>query len=114
MENTLVKEIIKILTRKQDCKIDCMKVMDKWLLTSESKKLDFEFTVTDEAVTVKMVKFPKKRKGTMTAIVKCILDFGKDIVVKSVITPEMYYFCDKNNFKLQSKSVGFGDYIKNN
>lgn len=114
MENKLVRDIITILSKKQNCKVDCRKVLDRWLLTSQSDKLDFEFTVKGSAVTVKMAKFPRKRKGTMTDIVKCIQDYGKSIIVKSVSSTDMYYFCDKNNFRLQSRGIGFGDYIKSN
>lgn len=111
-ENKLVKKILKALSSSQKCSLNCRKVINSWIIDSNDGELLLEFCVTDNEVTFNTVTLKQKRKGTLTGIVNSILRNNMKVSFISVMTPEMYYFCDKNKFELYDKGFGFGSYRK--
>lgn len=111
-ENALVKKIIKLLSYTQNCKLNCEKVINSWIISSSNSDLLLEFQVTSKEVTFNTVNLNEKRKGTLTSIVNAILKEKMSVAFISVMTSEMYHFCCKNDFMLYDKSFGFGSYRK--
>lgn len=112
MENELVKKIIEILERKQECNVNCQKVFRNWVLQSESNDLFMEFSIIDKSIEINEINLTNKRRGTMTDILNVIKEYCKSITIVSVMTPEMYKFCDKNGFETNGDGFGFGTYVK--
>lgn len=111
-ENKIVKKIMKMLSASQHCVLNCKKVINNWIIDSDDGELLLEFSVVDNEVTFNTVSLKKKRKGTLTGIVNTLLREKMSVAFISVMTPEMYHFCDKNGFELYDKSFGFGSYRK--
>ena len=112
MENKLVESILKILKQEQDSNIQCSKVFKSWILTNTSGSLMIEFSIISNRVIFNVVKLPKRRKGTLSRITNLIIDNNLDIQVVSVTTPEMFRFCEKYEFSLMERDIGFGTFIK--
>lgn len=111
-ENKIVRKILSVIDEYQNCNVNCNKVMNNWIITGVDNKLFLEFSIINNTVTFNEVLLINKRKGTLSEIVNFINKNGFDVIIVSVITPQMFKFCEKHKFKLYERGIGFGTYIK--
>lgn len=86
-------------------------------LVNELMLRSYQLTVDNSGdikhcITVARVSFLNRRKGMMTKLYELLTEHVKEcndldaILIESVVTPEMKYWCLKNGFTAQESSIG--------
>ena len=120
-EDSEIEDLMRIIHENEDVNLECNKeIAGIWIASSYFEvELRLGF-LGNFGLIISRVCFINKRKGTMSAILKYLIEYCKNnlihfIIVQSVLTKEMAAFCLKHGFKPEPySSLDAGEFIMGN
>lgn len=116
-----IEDLMNVIRENEDVDLECNKeIAGIWIASSHFEvELRLSF-LGDFGLIISRVRFINKRKGTMGAILKYLIEYCKEnsihfIIAQSVLTKEMASFCLKHGFKPEPySSLDAGEFIIGN